>query len=98
MNMLLALLLTLQTGELKYIDPPSKPYAYIEMESRTDCLPCLRWKYTEKKKLEAAGWTVYERTTVGEAPRFRVVVGAKKVVQVGYLTMERLREIVEKGK
>ena len=97
MNVLLALLLSLQGGELKYIDPPSKPYAYIEMESRTDCLPCLRWKYTEKKKLEAAGWTVYERLTVGEAPRFRVVVGAKKVLHKGYLSMQRLKEIVENG-
>lgn len=95
--MLLALLLTLQSGELKYLDPPSKPYAYIEMETRVDCLPCLRWKYSEKKKLEDAGWVVYERVTVGEAPRFRVVVGAKKVLHKGYLTMQRLKEIVEKG-
>lgn len=84
---------------LQYVDPPAKPYAYIEMESRTDCLPCLRWKYTEQRKLEAAGWKVYEKTTTGNAPRFKIVIGERRVVHAGYLTMQRLKEIVDlKGK
>lgn len=99
MNMLLALILTIQAGELKYIDPPKKPYAYIEMDSRVDCMPCLRWKYSEKKKLEDAGWVVVEKTTIKQAPVFRVVIGERRITHIGYLTMEKLREIVNaKGK
>jgi hypothetical protein len=80
---------------VQYVDPPAKPYAYIEMETRADCLPCLRWKYSEKSKLEQAGWKVIEKQTSGEAPKFRVVIGERRITHVGYLTMNKLREIVK---
>lgn len=69
----------------------------IVMYSMDGCQPCKMWIENEYDKLIKAGWAVeIRKTSYGPVPRFYVLVGGKvKGSHVGYMSMDKLREILE---
>jgi hypothetical protein len=75
---------------------PAGAFAYIVMRTADYCLPCKNWKRAEMQHLRDRGWQVIEREPIaGRAiPEFTVVIGQERFTHVGYMTRERLQQIV----
>lgn len=68
----------------------------IVMYTEDWCRPCRDWKSIELPKVGKAGWKVITRPASEgmRIPKFEVYGNGRMIEQTGYMTMPRLREIV----
>ena len=69
----------------------------IVIFTRANCPPCDKWKRIEQPKFERAGWTVAycEQHNYGLTPTFIIESNGKQVEHRGYLTFDKINEVVK---
>lgn len=66
----------------------------VKIFTRPNCVWCDKWKNEQKKRFADAGWILDEGYGEGVVPFFEIKKGNKKVVKVGFTTLEEAERIV----
>ena len=69
----------------------------IVIFTRSNCPPCDKWKRIEQPKFERAGWRVAycEQHNYGLTPTFLIDANGKQTEHRGYLTFDKIDEVVK---
>jgi hypothetical protein len=66
----------------------------VKFFTRPDCVNCTKWKGEQKERFKNSGWDIEEGYGAGLVPFFEFVKGDKKVVKVGYTSLEEAEKMI----